>query len=131
VIGLKCEDISVSKNETIYPPTPWSDQTWAIMLEGRPVWTELVRHSWKGKKQADGSYAKGSLSWGWDFRDNFEDSTIRLLEKGPQAIGGYEFCLNGGLLICKQTGRFKAYSDDCDATEELRRNGQRGHDGSS
>lgn len=55
----------------------------------------LMNHvGWKAKKQADGSYAEGSLSWGWDFPDKFPKEIIQTLEKGPLIVDKYEFSLN-------------------------------------
>jgi len=55
---------------------------------------DLMEHEgWKGRKLEDGSYAEGSLSWGWDFADNFPDSVIRVLEKSPLEIDQYVFSL--------------------------------------
>jgi hypothetical protein len=51
----------------------------------------LINHAWKGKKQSDGSYAKGSCAWGWDFTDQFPKDLIQVLEKGPVTIDKYEF----------------------------------------
>jgi len=40
---------------------------------------ELTRHEWKGHRLPDGSYAMGSLDWGWDYKDNFTgDGTTRI-----------------------------------------------------
>ena len=65
---------------------------------------DLINHEWKGKKKADGSYAKGSLEWGWDFKDNFSPETIKMLEKGPLTIDGYEFSLSesGNLVYARK-----------------------------
>jgi len=41
---------------------------------------DLMKHKWKGKRIGQGQYAEGSLSWGWDFRDNFKPETIKALE---------------------------------------------------
>jgi len=54
---------------------------------------ELMKHEWKGKKTGEGQYAKGSLSWGWDFKDKFSPDVIKALEKGPVQIDQYEFTL--------------------------------------
>jgi len=56
---------------------------------------DLMKHEgWKGKKLDSGEYAKGSLAYGWDFADKFQDETIRVLTEGPQTIDKYEFSLN-------------------------------------
>ncbi len=56
---------------------------------------DLMKHAgWKAKKKDDGSYAEGSLSWGWDFTDKFSKETIQALEKGPVEIDKYVFSLN-------------------------------------
>lgn len=57
-----------------------------------PSW--LTGHEWKGRKNQDGSYAKGSLSWGWDFQNQFPEGAIEVLKKGPLQIDQYEFSLN-------------------------------------
>ena len=55
---------------------------------------DLMKHDWKGKKIGEGQYAEGSLSWGWDFRDNFKPETIKALEHDSVlAIDKYEFTL--------------------------------------
>lgn len=52
---------------------------------------ELIQHKWKGKKLIDGSYGEGSLSWGWDFPQEFSFSAIEVLRKGPSEIDEYIF----------------------------------------
>ena len=55
---------------------------------------DLMKHEWKGKKIGEGQYAEGSLSWGWDFRDNFKPETIKALEQDlVLTIGENEFTL--------------------------------------
>jgi len=54
----------------------------------------LMNWSWKGRKRDDGTYAPGSVSYGWDFADNFPKSVIQVLEKGPQIIDQYVFTLD-------------------------------------
>ena len=55
---------------------------------------DLMKHDWKGKKLCEKEYAKGSLSWGWDFRDNFKPETIKALKDGNVlTIGENEFIL--------------------------------------
>ncbi len=63
---------------------------------------ELMRHKWKGKKTGEGSYAEGSLGWGWDFRDKFSAEVIAVLEKGPLQIGDYEFTVSEVLVSSKK-----------------------------
>jgi len=57
---------------------------------------DLMKHDWKGKRTGEGQYAEGSLSWGWDFRDNFKAETLKALEYdgGGLTIEGYEFTLS-------------------------------------
>ena len=56
---------------------------------------DLMEHEgWKGRKKADGSYDPGSLEWGWDFADQFPESVIQALKKGPFEIDRYVFSLN-------------------------------------
>jgi len=55
---------------------------------------DLMRHDWKGKKISKGEYENGSLSWGWDYKDNFKPETIKVLENGKVlTIGNSEFIL--------------------------------------
>jgi len=60
--------------------------------------SDLMEHEWKGSRKSGGEYAKGSLSWGWDFKDNFKPETIRVLEKGPLTIDQYEFSLTNKIV---------------------------------
>ena len=56
---------------------------------------DLMKHGgWKAKKKDDGSYADGSLSWGWEFANKFSKETIQALERGPVEIDKYVFSLN-------------------------------------
>ena len=64
---------------------------------------EFLSHEWKGKRKDDGTYEKGSLSWGWDFvykdrehqETNFSEASLKVLENGPIAIGDdYEIRFN-------------------------------------
>jgi hypothetical protein len=54
----------------------------------------LMQWSWKAKKKDDGTYGKGSTSYGWDFANNFPESVIRVLEKEPQTVDQYVFSLD-------------------------------------
>jgi hypothetical protein len=63
---------------------------------------ELLGHKWKGKRTGEGSYAEGSLGWGWDFRDQFSEDVIAVLEKGPLQVGEYEFSLSENLVSAKK-----------------------------
>jgi len=55
---------------------------------------DLMKHAWKGKRIGQGQYSEGSLSWGWDFRDEFKAETIKALEQDSVlAIDKYEFAL--------------------------------------
>ena len=54
----------------------------------------LTDHEWKNKKLAEGSYTKGSLSWGWDFADQFPEFVIQVLRKEPLEIDRYVFSLD-------------------------------------
>ncbi|MCJ7632454.1 hypothetical protein MUP77_08690 [Candidatus Bathyarchaeota archaeon] len=62
---------------------------------------ELMEHKgWKARKQYDGSYAEGSLSFGWDFADQFKPDIINVLKKGSVNIDQYEFSLSAsGTLV--------------------------------
>lgn len=66
---------------------------------------DLMKHSWKGKKIGDGQYARGSNAWGWDFVDNFSESTIDVLKKGPLEIDQYEFTLGDRIVQAKKRKR--------------------------
>jgi hypothetical protein len=64
---------------------------------------EFLRHEWKGKRLAEGSWAKGSNSYGWDFavknREDdispFSTEALMLLDKGlVQLDGGFEVSLD-------------------------------------
>jgi len=57
---------------------------------------ELMKHEWKGRKTGDGQYAKGSMSWGWDFASEFSKEILQVLEKGPITIDKYEISLSEG-----------------------------------
>jgi hypothetical protein len=63
---------------------------------------ELMKHKWKGKRTGEGSYAEGSLSWGWDFRDKFSKEVIAVLQKGLLVIDQYEFTLSENLVSVKK-----------------------------
>lgn len=64
---------------------------------------DLMKHDWKGKKIGEGQYAEGSLSWGWDFRDNFKPETIKALEADMiLTIGENEFMLSGKIVQTKK-----------------------------
>jgi len=64
---------------------------------------DLMKHAWKGKRIGQGQYAEGSLSWGWDFRDNFKPETIKALEQDSVlTIGEYEFTLSEKIVQSKK-----------------------------
>ena len=63
---------------------------------------ELLGHKWKGKRTGEGTYAEGSLGWGWDFRDKFSKDAIAVLEKGPLQVGEHEFTLGEVLVSVKK-----------------------------
>lgn len=62
----------------------------------------LMNHPWKGKKTGDNQYEKGSLGWGWDFKDQFPDIVIQVLKKGPLVIDKYEFAMGDALVSAKE-----------------------------
>jgi hypothetical protein len=62
----------------------------------------LMNHAWKGKKLGDNQYEKGSVAWGWDFNDQFPDSVINVLKKGPLTIDKYEFTLLDVIIQAKE-----------------------------
>jgi hypothetical protein len=64
---------------------------------------EFLNHQWMGKKLADGSYAKGTRNWGWDYAyqdregtlPNFSEESLKMLQNGPIDLGdGYEAALD-------------------------------------
>jgi hypothetical protein len=63
---------------------------------------ELMKHDWKGKRISENEWAKGSLAWGWDFRDKFSEAIIKVLGKGPLTIDQYEFTLGDVLVSAKK-----------------------------
>ena len=63
---------------------------------------ELMQDQWKGKKLAEGKYAEGTTSWGWDFKDRFSENTLKVLMKGPVTIGECVFMLDRGLVTAKK-----------------------------
>lgn len=64
---------------------------------------DLMKHDWKGKKDGKGGYLKGSTAWGWDFRDQFSEDTIRALEKTSSlVIDEYEFTLGKTIVQAKK-----------------------------
>jgi len=61
---------------------------------------DLMQHQWKrGKKKPDGTYDRGSLSYGWDFKKNFKPETVAVL---PLTIAGYDFGVNGDFVNTKK-----------------------------
>ena len=64
---------------------------------------DLMKHEWKGKRIGQGQYAEGSLSWGWDFRENFKPETIKALEQDSiLTIDQYEFTLTEKIVQSKK-----------------------------
>jgi len=63
---------------------------------------ELMEHPWKGKKDRKGGYLKGSVAWGWNFRDQFSEEVLKALEKGPIEIDQYEFTLGETFVQAKK-----------------------------
>jgi len=78
------------------PQTPQTPQTPQFNSE------DLMKHDWKGKKDGEGGHNKGSLAWGWDFKDQFKPETIQVLEKGPLTIDQYEFTLGDTIVNAKK-----------------------------
>jgi len=64
----------------------------------------LMKHGWKGRKQTDGTYAKGSTSFGWDFQDQFSKEVIDVLEAhgNKMQIDQYEFELTGNIVQARK-----------------------------
>lgn len=95
------EDVATALNRAEYildswlgTPTPEA-QTQIPNLDPE----DLVKHKWKGKKTGEKQWSEGSLSWGWDFADNFKKETLQVLDKGALTIGEYEFSLNESATI--------------------------------
>ena len=63
---------------------------------------DLMKHEWKGKKLGHKHWEKGSLEYGWDFTDKFQQSTIAALESGPLTIDKYEFVLREKIVSTKK-----------------------------
>ena len=64
---------------------------------------DLMKHPWKGKKDGKGGYLKGSTAWGWDFKNQFSEDTIRALEKtSPLVIDDFEFTLGETIVQAKK-----------------------------
>lgn len=81
-------------NEAPDKVTPTEVKTPAAVSEKEFDPEDLMKHEWKGKKIGEGQYAEGSLSWGWDFKDNFKPETIKALEcDGSLTIDNYKFTL--------------------------------------
>jgi len=77
-------------------PAPAAKQTSEFNPE------DLMKHDWKGKKDGEGGHKKGSLAWGWDFKDKFPESVIKALEKGPITIDEYEFTASEAIVNAKK-----------------------------
>jgi hypothetical protein len=61
---------------------------------------DLMNHKgWKNRKQGEGNYTKGSIEWGWDFKDQFKPETLAAL---PIEIQGYSFSLNGNIVTAQK-----------------------------
>lgn len=79
----------------------WLEQEKTVQIpEFNPE--DLVKHEWKGKKDGKGGYEKGSVAWGWDFKDKFSEEVIKALEKGPVTIDQYEFTLGETIVNAKK-----------------------------
>jgi len=66
---------------------------------------DLIQHqSWKGKRIGQGEWERGSLAYGWDFKDQFKSETLRALAQsgGVLQIDQYNFKLNGGIVSAKK-----------------------------
>jgi DNA-directed RNA polymerase subunit RPC12/RpoP len=66
---------------------------------------DLIQHEgWKNRKQGEGNYTTGSLSWGWDFKDQFNSETLRALAQagGVLEIDNYSFKMNGGIVSTRK-----------------------------
>jgi len=82
-------------NEARDKVTPTEVKTPTAVSEKEFDPEDLMKHDWKGKRIGEGHYSEGSLSWGWDFRDNFKAETLKALEyDGSLTIEGYKFTLS-------------------------------------
>ena len=60
---------------------------------------DLMKHAWKGKRIGQGQYTEGSLAWGWDYADKFQETTIKILKKDAIfELEGYQFSLEGKIV---------------------------------
>jgi len=62
----------------------------------------LMEHKWKGKKTGEKAWNEGTLAWGWDFIDQFPETVIQVLKKGPLVIDRYEFTLGENMVSVKE-----------------------------
>ena len=69
--------------------------------------SDLMQHSWKGKKISQGNYEQGSLTFGWDYADKFKTETVEALKKGPVDVDQFVFKITENLKIvqCKKVKR--------------------------
>jgi len=82
-------------NKAINKVTPTEVKTPTAVSEKEFDPEDLMNHDWKGKRIGQGQYSEGSLSWGWDFKDNFKPETLKALEyDGSLTIEGYKFTLS-------------------------------------
>ena len=62
---------------------------------------DLMKHEWKGKKVGEKTWNKGSLAFGWDFRENFKPEILKVLDnqgEHPLVIDEYEFTANESIV---------------------------------
>ena len=63
--------------------------------------SDLVLHSWKGKKTGPREYAPANDRYGWDFVDQFKPATIDFLKTCPDhkhLVDKYNFTLKGKIV---------------------------------
>jgi len=100
---LNGEYVSAGKESYFRVAREQQPQTIGTLPEFDP--DDLMKHPWKGKKTGDKEWARGSVSWGWDFKDAFKPETISVLEKGSEVIGEHEFSLNGNLVQARKAAK--------------------------
>lgn len=108
--------VSAEEMEAVVHPTKTDQTSEEIIPEFDPE--DLMAHTWKGRKKDDGSYEKGSLTWGWDFQDNFKKSTLDALQKGEFPIDQYVFGIDSerGTVYARKKEESKRRSLDTQRT---------------
>jgi len=103
--GLPSKPVAAKPVPPIRYPAPASQPIQPTQDTSQFDPADLMQHSWKGKKDGQGGYEHGSISYGWDFKDKFAPATIQELQiQGTISIDQYEFSLNrtGSLVSAKK-----------------------------